>query len=184
MKHVDFLEIVEQVFPLIRPQYAQRKADERPHVHHAVVSAVVFAQFMDLSVAVVASGDAVSGPRGLDLLVFQPAVFQALIFVTGLEEAAAPAATEVVGTVGRHVDEIFFADHGPDDIAEIFGNGVAVAFADDLAGILDSELDFKVLVPVRIDLEPSLPDPFGVVFVNVFDFKVVFDVEFLQSGPD
>ena len=184
MKHVDLLEIVEQVFPLIGSQYAQRQADERPHVNHAVVSAVVFAQFMDLRVAVVASGDAVSGPRGLDLLVFESAVFQALIFVTGLQEAAAPAATEVVGTVGRHVDEIFFADHGPDDIAEIFGNGVAVALADDLAGVLDGELDLEVLVPVRIDLEAAFPDPFGIVFVNVFNIKVVIDVEFLQSGPD
>jgi hypothetical protein len=101
-----------------------------------------------------------------------------------LEKTAAAAAAEVVGAVGLHVDEVFLAHDGFDDVAQILGDGVTKAFADDLAGILNGELDLEVLVPVGIDLQFAFADPFGVVFVNVFDFKVVLDVEFFQSGPD
>jgi hypothetical protein len=65
-----------------------------------VMAAVMFAQLVNLGVAVVASGDAVSRARGLDLLVLESSVFQALVLVTGLEKAAAPAAAVVVGAVG------------------------------------------------------------------------------------
>ncbi len=153
-------------------------------MHHVVVPAIVFAQLVNLRVAVVATGDAVCGARGLDLLVLEAAVAQALFLVSGLEEAAPAAAAVVIGAVGRHVDEIFLTHHGFDHKPEIFGNGVAVAFADDLAGILDGELDLEILVPVGIDLELSFPDPLCIIFVNVFYVKLVVDVEFFQSGPD
>jgi hypothetical protein len=83
-----------------------------------------------------------------------------------------------------HVDEVLLAHHGFDHKAQIFGNRIAKALADDLAGILDGELDLQVFVPVGIDLEFALADPFGIIFVNAFDFKIVLEVEFFQSGPD
>ena len=83
-----------------------------------------------------------------------------------------------------HVDKILFTDHCFYGITEVFGNGVSETFADDLAGILQSELDFKVFVPIGVRFQPAFPDPFGVIFVYAFYFKVVGNVEFFQSGPD
>jgi hypothetical protein len=184
VKDVDFLQVVTQVFPFIGAQYAQGEANQRPQVNHRVMTAVMLAQFVNLGVAVVAAGDAVVGAGGLDLTIFDLAILEALFFETGLEEAAATAAAEVVGAVGLHVDEILFTHNGSDDVPQILGNGVAVAFAHDLAGILYRKLDFKVLVPVRVDLQFTLTNPFGIVLIYVFDFKIVFEVEFFQSGPD
>ena len=101
-----------------------------------------------------------------------------------LEEPATATAAVVVGTVGLHVDEVFFADDGFDYVAQILGNGVAETLANDLAGVLYGKLDLQILVPVGIDFESSFPDPFGVVFVDIFYFKIVLEVEFVQSGPD
>jgi hypothetical protein len=151
---------------------------------HLVMAAVMLAQFVDLGVAVVAAGDAVGCAGGLDLLVLDLAVGQALFLEPGLQESAAAAAAVVVGAVGLHVDEIFFTHHGFDHKPQVFGNGIAVAFAYDLAGVLNREFDFQVLVPVGVDLELAFADPLGIVFINIFDFKVVFQVEFFQSGPD
>ena len=83
-----------------------------------------------------------------------------------------------------HVDEILFTHNGFDHKAKVLGNGVAVAFADDLAGILNRKLDLQVLVPVCVDLQFALTNPAGVILIDVFDFKIVFEVEFFQSGPD
>ena len=139
---------------------------------------------MNLGVTVVASGNAVGCACCLDLLVLEASVIQTFLLVTGLQKTTTAAATIIIGTIRGHVDKIFFPDHGFDDKSEIFGNGVPIAFSDDLAGILDSELDLQVFVPVRVDLEFAFPDPFCIVLINIFDFKVMFDVEFFQSGPD
>jgi len=120
-------------------------------VNHVISTAVVLAEFVDLGVAVMAAGDAVVGTGGLDLLVLEHAVLKSLFLKPGLQEPAA-AAAEVVGAVGLHVDEILFTDDGSDDVAQILGNGVTVAFADDLAGILDRKLDFQVLLLITLDL--------------------------------
>jgi hypothetical protein len=53
-----------------------------------------------------------------------------------------------------------------------------------LTRILDGELDLQVLVPVAVDLQLALPDPFGVIFIDVFDFKIVLQVELFQSCQD
>jgi hypothetical protein len=106
------------------------------------------AELMDLGVAIVATGNAVVGTRSLDLLIFQPAIFEPLRLESGLKKTAAPAATKIIGPVGLHVDEVIFPHHRLDHKAEIFGDGVAVALANDLAGILHRELDFQIRVPV------------------------------------
>ena len=184
MKDQHILEVIAQVFAFVGPQYPQREADQCPHVNNGIVTAIVFTELMDLGVAVVTAGDTVIGTGGLDLLILEFTEFQALFLETGLEEAAAAAATIVVGAVGLHVDEIFFTHHRFHYIAQIFRDGIAEGFSNDLAGILDGELDFKVFVPVRIDLQFALPDPFGVILVDVFNDKIVLKVELFQSCQD
>ena len=184
MKDQDVLEIITQIFPFVGSENAQRQTDQGPQVYNGIVAAVMFTQFVNLCMTIVASCDAVIGAGGLDLLIFQFAVSQTLFLVTGLEKAAATATAVIVGPVGRHVHEIFFSHHGFNDIAQIFGNGVAIAFADDLAGILNRKFDFEILVPVGVDFQFPLPDPFCVVLINVFDDKIMLDVEFFQSCQD
>jgi hypothetical protein len=184
MKDQDVLEILTQIFPFVGSQNAQRQTDQGPQVYDGIVAAIMFTQFMNLCMTIVASRDAVIGSGSLDLLIFQLAVSQALFLVTGLEKAAATATAVIVGPVGCHVHEIFFSHHGFNDIAQIFGNGVAIAFADDLTGVLNRKFDFEILVPVGVDVQFSFPDPFCVVLINVFDDKFVCDVEFFQSCQD
>jgi hypothetical protein len=144
----------------------------------------MFAQFVDLCMTVMASGNAVIRARRLDLFILDFTVLQALFLEPGLQESAAAAAAVVVGAVGLHVDKVLFAHHGFDDEPQVFGNGVSKAFANDLAGILNRELDFQILVPVGIDLEFAFADPLGIILIDIFYFKFVFQVEFFQSGPD
>jgi hypothetical protein len=184
MKDVDLLEVVSQVLPFVGAQNPQRETDQGPQVDHGIAAAIMFTELVDLGVAVMAAGDAVVGTGGLDLLVLQAAVLQALLFESGLEEATPAAAAEIVGAVGRHVDEVLFADDGLYHETQIIGNLVTVTLAHDLAGVLDREFDLQFPVPVAVDLELALPDPLGIVLVDIFDFKIVLDVEFFQSGPD
>ena len=148
MKDVDFLKVVTQVFALVGAQNTKGKADQGPQVNHRIAAAVMLAEFVDLSVAVVAAGDAIVGTGGFNLLILENAVLKALLFEAGLEESTAATATEVVGSVGLHVDEILFSNHGFDHKAKIFGNRVTIAFTNYLAGVLHRKFDFQVLVPV------------------------------------
>ncbi len=134
--------------------------------------------------AVVAGSDAVCRAGRQNLVGFNFAVIPAGFLITGLEESAAAAATEVVGSVGGHVDEVFFTHHGFNDKTEVFGHGIAKGFPDELAGILNREFDFPVLVPVGADFQLSFPDPLGVILNDAFDFKIVGNLELLRSEPD
>jgi hypothetical protein len=67
---------------------------------------------------------------------------------------------------------------------QILGDRIPIALAHDLTGVLHRKLNFQILVPVGIDLELSLADPFGIVFIDVLDDKIVLDVEFFQSCQD
>ena len=184
MEYIHFFQIISQVFPFVRPEYSQRKADEGPEVDDRIMSAIMLTQFMNLGMAVMASGNAVIRSRGFNLIIFQLSIFQALFLEPGLQKSAAAAAAVVVRFIGLHVDEIFFTHHGFDHKTKIICNRIAIALSNDLAGILNREFDFQILVPVGIDLQFSFTDPFGIIFINVLNFKIVFDVEFFQSGPD
>ena len=153
-------------------------------MHDGIITAVMLTELMNLGMAVVAAGDTVIRAGLLDLLILQPAELQPLFFHAGLQKTAAAAATVIVGSVGDHINKIFFADNRFDHVSQVFGNGVAKRLAYDLTGVLDGEFYLEVLVPVGIDLEPSFPDPFGIVFIYVFDDKVVLDVELFQSCQD
>ena len=153
-------------------------------MHDGIITAVMLTELMNLGMAVVAAGDTVIRAGLLDLLILQPAELQPLFFHAGLQKTAAAAATVIVGSVGDHINKIFFADNRFDHVSQVFGNGVAKRLAYDLTGVLDGEFYLEVLVPFGIDLEPSLPDPFGIIFIYVFDDKVVLDVELFQSCQD
>jgi len=153
-------------------------------MNNTVVSTIVVAEFMNLGVTVMATGDAVICTCGLDLVIFQLPVSQAFLFEPGLEESPAAAAAIVVGAVGLHVDEVFFAHNGFHHKPQVIGNGIAIAFPHDLTGILDRKFNFQVFVPVGVHLEFAFTYPFGIVFVNIFYIKVMFQVVFFQSGPD
>ena len=184
MEYIHFFQIISQVFPFVRPEHSQRKADECPKVDYRVITAIMLTQFMNLGMAVMTSGNTVIRSRGFNLIIFQLSIYQALILEPGLQESAAAAATVIVRFIGLHVNEIFFTHHRLDHKTKIIRNWVAIALSNNLAGILNRKFDFQVLVPVGIDLQFSFTDPFCIVFINVFNFKIVFDVEFFQSGPD
>jgi hypothetical protein len=79
-------------------------------MHDGVITAIVLAEFMNLGMAIMATGNAVIRTGFFDLFVLQPAESQSLFFHAGLEKSAAAATTVVVGPVGDHIDKIFFAD--------------------------------------------------------------------------
>lgn len=141
-------------------------------------------ELVNLGVTIMTSGNAVIGAGCLDLPIFQPAVFQARFFVSGLQKTAATAAAVIIGAVRLHVDKVFFPHNGFHHETQIFRDGIPVAFAYDLTGILNREFDLEVLVPIGIDLQFVLPDPFGVVFIDVLDLKIMGYLEFFQSCQD
>ena len=152
---------------------------------HRVPSALIMlAQVVNLGVAVVAGGDTVACSGFLDLFGLEAPIVPSGFRIAGLEEPAPPAAAVIVRSVGGHVDEVFFADNGFHDETKVFGNRIAKRLADELAGILNRELDLEVFVPIGVDLEFTLPDPLGVILDNAADFEVVGNLEFFQSGPD
>jgi hypothetical protein len=153
-------------------------------MHGFIPALEVLFEVMNLRVAIVAGGDAIVGRRLLDLFIFETAIIATRLGETGLQKAAAPAAAVIVGAVWGHVNKVFLPDNGLDHKTQILGNGVSQGLSDQLAGILNRELDLQILVPVRADLEFALPYPSGIILNNAFDFKRVRDVEFVQSDPD
>ena len=153
-------------------------------MNDGIMAAVMLAELMNLGMAVMAAGDTVSRSGSFYLFIFQPAEFQPLLFHSGLEKTAAAAATIIVGPVGGHIHKVFFPDDGFDHVAQIFSNGVPKTLAHDLAGILDGKFNLQILVPIGVYFEPSLTNPFGIVFIDIFDDKVMLDVEFFQSCQD
>ena len=120
-------------------------------MHHGVPPSIVLAQFMNLGMTIVTAGDAVVRSRRLDLLVLQLSIFEALFLESGLKKAAAAAAAVIVGPVGLHIDKIFLSDNRPDYVPEVFGDGVAITLANNLAGVLHRKLDLSFFVPVGVD---------------------------------
>jgi len=184
MEYIHVLEIISQVFAFIGPQNAEAQANQCPEMYDRISSAIMLAQFMDLSMAVMAGGDTVVGAGGFNLLVFNAAEFQTLFLKTGLQESTAAAAAEVVGSIGGHIDKVFFADNRFDDKAQVFGYGVTIAFTDNLTGILGSELNLAFFVPVGANLKFALANPLRIILINTFYNHFMFDVESFQSFQD
>ena len=142
-----------------------------------IITLEMFFQIMNLGMAVVTGCYAVIRAGFHNLLEFQAAILPASIRITGLEKSATAAATKIIGSVGGHVDKIFFTHHGFDYEPEVLGNGISQRFSHQLAGILDCKFHTQIPVPVRRDVEFSLPNPLSIVFNDAPDFKIVFDVE-------
>jgi hypothetical protein len=153
-------------------------------MHNGIIAAVMLTELMNLGMAIMAAGNTVIRAGFLYLLILQPAEFQTLLFLAGLEETAAAAAAIIVGPVGDHIDKIFFSDDRFDHESQIIGNGFAKSLAHDLTGILNGKFNLEVLVPVGVDLELSFPDPFSIVFIDILDDEVMLDAEFFQSCQD
>ena len=153
-------------------------------MNDGIIAAVMLTELMNLGMAVMAAGDTVIRAGSFYLFILQPAEFQTMFFHAGLEETAAAATAIIVGPVGRHIYKVFFPDDRFDHISQIFGNGLPKGLAHDLAGILHGKFNLQILVPIGVYLEPSLANPFGIVFIDVLDDKVMLDVEFFQSCQD
>jgi hypothetical protein len=139
---------------------------------------------VNLCMAVMTGSDAILSSGCHDLLEFQPAVSASGFGKTRLQESAAPAATVIVGTVGKHIHKIILTDNGSYNKSQILRHGIAKTFPDQLAGILNRKLDLQVLVPIGTDFQFSFPYPLGIILNNAFDFKIVRNVELFQSRPD
>ena len=153
-------------------------------MNDGIIAAVMLTELMNLGMAVMAAGDTVIRAGFLYLFVLEPAEFQALFFHAGLEEAAAAPTAIIVGPVGSHIYKVFFPHDRFDHKSQIFGNRFPITLAHNLTGVLDGKFNLQVLVPIGIYLELSLADPFGIVFIDVLDDKVMLDVEFFQSCQD
>ena len=153
-------------------------------MNRVMFALVMFLQIVNLCVTVVARCNTVIGVRLPDLLEFSFAVIPSGFRESRLQEAAPAAAAVVVGSVGRHVDEILLAHNCLDHIPQVFGHWIAEALANQLAGVLNRELDLEVLVPVRINFQFSFPDPLGIILNDALTLEIMLDVESLQSDPD
>ena len=149
-----------------------------------IIPAVMFFEVVDLSMAVMAGSQAVIGPGFYDLFKFSPAVISPGFRKPGLKITAPAPAAVVVGSIRLHVHEVLFAHNRFDNIPHIFGHRVTEAFSNQLARILDREFDLQIFVPVGVDFQLSFTDPLGIVLNDAFAFKIVFDIESLQSDPD
>lgn len=177
-------QIRSQVAAFIFAEDPHGQAHDRPEVQHMVFTAVVVAHVFDLGVTVVTGGDDILGPGGHDLVELDLAIGPPLFGKTALQGAATAAAAVVVNAAGDHVHEVLFTYYGFEDEAKLVGHLFAQGFPDDVAGILNRELDLQVLVPVRIDLEFALSDPLSVELDDAGEFKLVGDVEPAQSFQD
>lgn len=149
-----------------------------------VFSAVMFCKVMYLGMAIMACSDAVIRACGYDLVEFDLAVLPSCVRVSGLQKASASSAAVVVRLVGMHLDKIFLSHDRLYDVAQIIGHGVTKTLSHDLAGILNRELDFQILIPIGVYLQFTFTDPFCVILVNARNLQICPDVELFQSGPD
>jgi len=184
VKRKNLFKFRPQVFPFVWTENPHGETDQGPDMKGVVFPLIMLSYVMDLCVAVVTRGDAVIGAGAVDLFKFHPAVVSSGFRKSGLKKTAPAAAAIVVGTVGGHVDEIFLSYHRSHHIPKILRDGVSQAFSNQLAGILNGKGCLDILVPVRINLELSLPDPLGVVFYDAFNLELMLDLEFIQSDPD
>lgn len=142
------------------------------------------AKITDLRVAVVAWRNTIINPRVLDLIEFHFTIVSPGFSKPGLQITSPSAAAVVVGSVGMHVNKVFFTHNGFDDKPQVFCNRITKRLSYQLAGVLNGELHLEILVPIRVDFQSSFPDPFGIALNDRNDLKMVRNIEFLQSGPD
>ncbi len=109
---------------------------------------IYLCHIVHLGMTVMTGSDAIGRLGGKDLVGFGLSIGASLLLESGLQIPAAAAAAEIIGSVGLHIDKIFFTHHSLDHISKIFGNRITKRFSDQLAGVLNRKFDFPVLVPV------------------------------------
>ena len=106
------------------------------------------AHIMNLGMAVMAACNTIVGASCNDLIVFQLTVIPSCISEPGLEESSPTAAAVIVGFIRCHLDDIFFTNHRFYDETQVICHRISISFADNLAGILDSERYLSLFIPV------------------------------------
>jgi len=127
---------------------------------------------------------AVSSACFLYLLIFHFPITTSRFRIARLEKTASASAAVIVRPVRCHINKVLFADNGFYSISQILCDGISEALSYKLAWILNCKFHLQILIPVRIDLELSFPDPLGIILNDALNFKIIGDVEFFQSGPD
>ena len=110
-------------------------------MNNGIIAAIMFAEFMNLGVAVMTARYTIVCAGFLYLFILESAEYQTLLLEAGLEKATAPPAAIIVGSVGLHINEIFFSNDRFDHKSQIFGNRIPIRLAHDLTGILDRKFD-------------------------------------------
>ncbi len=149
-----------------------------------VLGLKVVGKIMDLCMAIVTRGNAVISSCSYNLVKLDLAIGITLICESRLEKASASATTVVVRLVGPHINKIFFPHNGLHHKPKIVCHRISVSLAYNLTRILNRKLDLPILVPVRVDLELSFPNPLGIILVDASNFEVIRDIEFSQSFQD
>jgi len=144
----------------------------------------MMAHIMNLSMTVMTASHDIIGSGFNNLVKFHLAISSAGFCETGLEKTATATTAVVVGLVWRHLYNVFLTHAGGNNISKVICNNIAFTFAYNLTWILDSKLDLSVFIPVGVNLQSSLANPFRVVSIDRGNFKFVIDIEFFQSGPD
>ena len=120
----------------------------------------------------------------LYLFIFHFPITTSRFRIARLEKTASASAAVIVRPVRSHINEVLFADNGFYSISQILGDWISEALSHKLAWILNCKFHLQILIPVRIDLELSFPNPLGIILNDALNFKIVGDVEFFQSDPD
>ena len=110
-------------------------------MNNGIIAAIMFAEFMNLGVAVMTARNTIVCAGFLYLFILESAEYQTLLLEAGLEKATAPPAAIIVGSVGLHINKIFFSNDRFDHEPQILGDRIAESFAHDLTGILDRKFD-------------------------------------------
>ena len=96
MKYVNLFQVISQIGPFIGSENSQRQTDQCPDVHSLKVSMVMVTNIVNLSMTIMASGDAIVGTGGHDLVEFHLAVSPTLIGKSRLEETTAATTAIIV----------------------------------------------------------------------------------------
>ena len=77
-----FFKIGLQIFPFVFTEDTQGQTDNGPQMDDTIPATVMITEFMNLGVAVVTACNTIVRSGRLNLIVLQPAEFQALLFVS------------------------------------------------------------------------------------------------------
>lgn len=149
MEYIHILQIFPKIGSFIGAEDTKGKVEQSPQVNGFPCVAVDFGHIMNLGMAVVARRNAIGCLGGQNLIGLGLAVRPSLLGESRLKVSATAAAAEVIGTIGGHVNEVFFPDNGLYHIAHVLGNRISQGLSDQLTGILKRELDLAFFVPVR-----------------------------------